>query len=81
VRFFHFLNLNSNFEFEPVGNQPEPEPVGPVPTVSGPVPTGSVNPGWEGGGGGQGTGGRRRGGGKQKGGEYHIALFTFSLIF
>jgi hypothetical protein len=26
-------------------------------------------------------GGRRRGGGKQKGGEYHIALFTFSLIF
>jgi hypothetical protein len=27
VRLFHFLNLNSNFEFGPVGNRPEPEPV------------------------------------------------------
>jgi hypothetical protein len=35
VRFFHFLNSNSKFEFGPVGNR------GPVPTVS----TGSVNPG------------------------------------
>jgi hypothetical protein len=54
VRFFHFLNSNSNFEFGPVRNRTEPEPVrigrtgshgfGPIPTVSGPVPTDSVNP-------------------------------------
>jgi hypothetical protein len=55
VRFFHLLNLNSNFEFGLVGNRPEPVRTGktgshvsgPVPTgshVSGPVPTGSVNP-------------------------------------
>jgi hypothetical protein len=45
VRFFHFLNLSSNFEFGPVGNRPERSgPVGPVPTVSGLVRTGSVNP-------------------------------------
>jgi hypothetical protein len=43
--FFYFLNSNSNFEFGPVGNRPEPvRTVAPVPRVSGPVPTGSVNP-------------------------------------
>jgi hypothetical protein len=44
VRFFHFLNLKSNFEFGSVENWPEPDrPVRLVPTVSGPVPTSSVN--------------------------------------
>jgi hypothetical protein len=43
VRFFHFLNSNSNLESGPVGNRAEP--VRPVPTVSGLVPTCSVNPG------------------------------------
>jgi hypothetical protein len=45
VRFFHLLNLNSNFEFGLVGNRSESVRTGKTGShVSGPVPTGSVNP-------------------------------------